>query len=130
VLCRNNFDLQRPALPPARSCTCSCTTVSVDLGCNWSMNVQVREGHELVPRGVYSRVRHPVYAALLMAGIGLIPVLHNWIVGSAMLAVAVLFVAVRTPQEERCSRRSIRRCLPLYASHWPRTVAFSNTIAD
>ena len=73
----------------------------IDLGDNWSMNVWAREGHELVTRGVYSRVRHPMYAALLMTGIGLFPVLHNWIVGSAMLAVAILFIGVRAPLEER-----------------------------
>ena len=51
--------------------------------------------------GVYGRVRHPMYAALLMASIGLIPVAHNWVLGPAMLGVAILFVAVRAPHEER-----------------------------
>jgi protein-S-isoprenylcysteine O-methyltransferase Ste14 len=72
-----------------------------DLGSNWSMNVQAREGHKLVSHGVYSRVRHPMYAALLMAGIGLTPALHNGVLGPAMLAVSILFVAVRAPREER-----------------------------
>ena len=49
-----------------------------DLGRNWSVHVRVREGHTLVTSGVYSWIRHPMYAALLLAAAGLISVLHNW----------------------------------------------------
>jgi protein-S-isoprenylcysteine O-methyltransferase Ste14 len=33
------------------------------LGRNWSVTLTVREGHELVTRGVYRHLRHPIYAA-------------------------------------------------------------------
>ena len=33
-----------------------------DLGWHWSATLEVREGHALVDRGVYRRVRHPMYA--------------------------------------------------------------------
>jgi protein-S-isoprenylcysteine O-methyltransferase Ste14 len=35
------------------------------LGANWSGNVQVKEDHELITAGPYSRVRHPIYTGLL-----------------------------------------------------------------
>ncbi|HXO16888.1 MAG TPA: protein-S-isoprenylcysteine O-methyltransferase, partial [Candidatus Dormibacteraeota bacterium] len=72
-----------------------------DLGLNWSIDVRIREGHALVTSGVYSRIRHPMYGALFLAGVALVPVLHNWIVSLAMLAVATLFLTVRAPHEER-----------------------------
>jgi tetrahydromethanopterin S-methyltransferase subunit A len=72
-----------------------------DLGRNWSVHVRVREDHTLVTSGVYSWIRHPMYAALLLAAAGLIPVLHNWVVAAAMLSVAFLFAVVRAPHEER-----------------------------
>lgn len=71
-----------------------------DLGLNWSVSIQMREGHSLVTRGIYSRVRHPMYAALLLSAIALIPVLHNWIVSLTMFVVAGLFVTVRASEEE------------------------------
>jgi protein-S-isoprenylcysteine O-methyltransferase Ste14 len=37
-----------------------------DLGTNWSITLQIRERHHLITHGVYRRVRHPMYAALLL----------------------------------------------------------------
>lgn len=36
------------------------------LGSNWSSNVQFKEGHQLIRRGPYRFVRHPIYTAILM----------------------------------------------------------------
>ncbi len=41
-----------------------------DLGTNWSITLEVREGHRLVTAGLYRRVRHPMYSALLMYSAG------------------------------------------------------------
>lgn len=40
------------------------------LGSNWSATVQVKENHELVTRGPYRLVRHPIYSGLLLAVLG------------------------------------------------------------
>jgi protein-S-isoprenylcysteine O-methyltransferase Ste14 len=40
------------------------------LGRNWSGNVTLKEGHELVERGPYHFVRHPIYTGLLMMMLG------------------------------------------------------------
>lgn len=46
-----------------------------DLGANYSHEVAIREQHELVIQGIYAKVRHPLYAGLL---------LDTW--GAALLA--------------------------------------------
>ncbi|HTS76549.1 MAG TPA: methyltransferase [Bryobacteraceae bacterium] len=40
------------------------------LGSNWSGTVTVKHGHELVRRGPYRAVRHPIYSGLLLATLG------------------------------------------------------------
>jgi len=40
------------------------------LGANWSATVTVKENHELVTRGPYRLVRHPIYSGLLLAVVG------------------------------------------------------------
>jgi protein-S-isoprenylcysteine O-methyltransferase Ste14 len=40
------------------------------LGANWSSEVQLKQGHELILRGPYQRVRHPIYTGLLLAFLG------------------------------------------------------------
>ncbi|MBA2715198.1 MAG: isoprenylcysteine carboxylmethyltransferase family protein [Rubrobacteraceae bacterium] len=72
-----------------------------DLGRNFSPTLQVREEHTLVVRGVYRRVRHPMYAAQWLWGIAQILLLHNWIAGFSGLALSVLLYLLRIPGEER-----------------------------
>jgi len=72
-----------------------------DLGTNWSITLEVRERHELITHGIYRRVRHPMYAALLLYSLGQALVLPNWIAGPSYgVAMAVLF-ALRLGPEER-----------------------------
>ena len=40
------------------------------LGSNWSSNVTVKVGHQLVRTGPYRWVRHPIYSGLILAMIG------------------------------------------------------------
>jgi protein-S-isoprenylcysteine O-methyltransferase Ste14 len=42
----------------------------VDLGTNWSATLEIRERHRLVSNGVYRSIRHPLYSALLLYGVG------------------------------------------------------------
>lgn len=60
------------------------------LGKNWSIAVQQKEGHELIKRGPYRVVRHPIYSGLLLLFTG-----HALIVGDyrAILAVIIVFVS-------------------------------------
>ncbi|MHB8605258.1 MAG: methyltransferase family protein [Thermoplasmatota archaeon] len=38
----------------------------VTLGKEWSSRVTIKEGHQLVERGPYARIRHPIYTALIV----------------------------------------------------------------
>ncbi len=42
----------------------------VYLGTNWSGRPSIKEGHELIRRGPYALVRHPIYSGLFLAAIG------------------------------------------------------------
>lgn len=71
-----------------------------DLGTNWSVTLEVQHNHQLIKRGVYRFVRHPMYASFLVLGIAQTVLLPNVVAGtSAFIAVAVLCI-VRVPREE------------------------------
>jgi protein-S-isoprenylcysteine O-methyltransferase Ste14 len=71
-----------------------------DLGHNWSVTLELRKGHQLVKDGVYRSIRHPMYASILLFGLGQGLLLQNWLAGwSAFLAFALMYF-VRTPREE------------------------------
>jgi protein-S-isoprenylcysteine O-methyltransferase Ste14 len=71
-----------------------------DLGTNWSITLEVREGHRLITHGVYRAVRHPMYSALALYSVGQALVIPNWVAGfSNLVAFAVLY-AFRVDAEE------------------------------
>ena len=72
-----------------------------DLGTNWSITLQVREQHRLITRGVYRRIRHPMYAALLLYAVGQALALPNWIAGPSYLVAFGILYLFRVGAEER-----------------------------
>jgi protein-S-isoprenylcysteine O-methyltransferase Ste14 len=56
-----------------------------DLGQNWSVSLDLRERHTLVTTGVYSLVRHPMYAGFWLMALGQALLLPNWVAGPAGL---------------------------------------------
>ena len=56
-----------------------------DLGTNWSITLEVREGHRLITQGVYRGVRHPMYSALVLYSVGQALVIPNWVAGPSNL---------------------------------------------
>lgn len=71
-----------------------------DLGTNWSPTLEVRAGHTLVTRGVYRRVRHPMYAALWLCGAAQALLLPNAVAGPAFLLSFLPMYRLRVPREE------------------------------
>lgn len=59
----------------------------VTLGGNWSSDVVIKENHELIERGPYRWVRHPIYSSLLVMVLGTA-------VWAGHLIAFLLFVAV------------------------------------
>lgn len=62
----------------------------VILGRNWSGVVQLKKDHELIVRGPYSIVRHPIYTGLLLAFLGTALAIGAWrgLIATAIVAVS------------------------------------------
>ncbi|AVT11536.1 protein-S-isoprenylcysteine O-methyltransferase [Paracidovorax avenae] len=71
-----------------------------ELGTWWSITLEIRHDHQLVQRGVYRVVRHPMYAAFLLFGVAQAMLLPNAIAGPAALVAVAILCIVRIPREE------------------------------
>ncbi len=70
------------------------------LGKEWSPQLQLRKQHHLVTTGPYSRIRHPLYTAMMGYGASLALVTANWIfIALVVLMIGGLFA--RVPREEQ-----------------------------
>ena len=72
-----------------------------DLGTNWSITLEIREGHRLITQGVYRFVRHPMYAALFLYSLGQGLVLPNRLAGPSYLVTFGILYALRVGREEK-----------------------------
>ncbi|MDG5816901.1 protein-S-isoprenylcysteine O-methyltransferase [Chitinispirillales bacterium ANBcel5] len=72
-----------------------------DLSSNWTISVSLRSEHTLITKGVYSKIRHPIYASHWLWAIAQPLLLHNWIAGFAMIVVMFPFYFYRVPREEQ-----------------------------
>ncbi|MCJ0825730.1 isoprenylcysteine carboxylmethyltransferase family protein [Luteimonas sp. 50] len=70
------------------------------LGENWSVAVQLKRGHELIERGPYRWVRHPIYTGLLLAFLGT-AVLIGELRGLLALAIVAASFWFKLRLEER-----------------------------
>jgi protein-S-isoprenylcysteine O-methyltransferase Ste14 len=72
-----------------------------DLGKNWSPQIEILEGQQLVQSGVYAHWRHPMYTAHLYWALAQPLLVHNWIGGFSLLLVMIPFLMYRVPREEK-----------------------------
>ena len=72
-----------------------------DLGLNWSPTLEIREKHELITRGIYGVMRHPMYASQWLVAIAQPLLLQNWIAGFLNLLVFIPFYFLRVKAEEQ-----------------------------
>ena len=72
-----------------------------DLGLNWSPTLEIREKHELITRGIYGVIRHPMYASQWLLVIAQPLLLQNWIAGFLNLLVFIVFYLLRVKAEEQ-----------------------------
>lgn len=83
------------------------------LGDNWSSAVTFKRGHELIVRGPYNYVRHPIYTSMLLMVLGTalaIGRLHAWI----GLIVCFVGFAIKLRQEEALMTRHFPDAYPAY----------------
>jgi protein-S-isoprenylcysteine O-methyltransferase Ste14 len=93
-----------------------------DLGTNWSVTLEIREAHHLVTDGVYARVRHPMYFAFLLYGLGQAIVIPNWLAGPAYAVAMMLLCALRLGPEEALMREHFKGEYDAYASRTNRLI--------
>ena len=72
-----------------------------DLGQNWSVSLELRENHELIIRGVYRFVRHPMYLSIWLWAFGQGMLLQNWLAGWLVVPAFAAMYIIRTPREEQ-----------------------------
>lgn len=83
------------------------------LGGNWSSSVTFKQGHELIRRGPYRFVRHPIYTGLLIMALGTaldFAALRCWL---AMPLMATAFW-IKLRQEEKLLLRHFPQDYPTY----------------
>jgi len=72
-----------------------------DLSVNWSPSLEIREKHELITRGIYSVIRHPMYASQWVLVIAQPLLLQNWLAGWLNLIAFIFFYRLRVQAEEK-----------------------------
>jgi protein-S-isoprenylcysteine O-methyltransferase Ste14 len=90
----------------------------VTLGGNWSARVTLKEDHELIERGPYRVVRHPIYSGLLLMILGT-AVLMGHVGGFVALVICFCGFWVKLRQEEAL----LTKHLPGYSEYMRRTKA-------
>jgi protein-S-isoprenylcysteine O-methyltransferase Ste14 len=70
------------------------------LGRQWSPTLDMAQGHVLVTDGIYGRIRHPLYASLVLWAAAQPFLLQNVIAGWGGAVAALLIWFVRVPREE------------------------------
>ena len=93
-----------------------------DLGANWSITLEIRESHHLVTEGVYRHVRHPMYLALLLYGLGQAAVIPNWVAGFPYAVAMVLVCAFRLNPEEELMTEHFKGEYEAYAARTKRLI--------
>jgi protein-S-isoprenylcysteine O-methyltransferase Ste14 len=72
-----------------------------DLGPNWTPAPGLRPEHRLVKEGVFSIIRHPMYAAHLLWAIAQPLLLRNWMAGFSLLVPLLPQYLLSVDEEEK-----------------------------
>jgi protein-S-isoprenylcysteine O-methyltransferase Ste14 len=80
---------------------------------NWSKDIELKQGHELITTGIYNYVRHPIYTGVLLMGIG--TVLFFGTVGILILFLwMLLYFWYKLIQEEKLLTEHFPNSYPKY----------------
>ena len=73
----------------------------VALGKSWTAVLALASDHKMVQEGPYRRVRHPMYTAFLIIGVGFLLLSANLLVGLVYLVPLIVMVVLRVGPEEQ-----------------------------
>lgn len=95
----------------------------VTLGRNWSANVTFKQKHELITKGPYNFVRHPIYTGMLTMALGAMIYLGilGGFVGIIFLFVGILF---KLGMEEELMTKHFPKEYPKYKKNVKRLIPF------
>jgi len=96
----------------------------VHLGRNWSGNVTVKEGHELIRTGPYRYVRHPIYTGILAGVLGT-AICSGTVRGALGLAIIAAALIVKLRAEEVFMRETFPGQYEKYREQVPALVPFT-----
>jgi protein-S-isoprenylcysteine O-methyltransferase Ste14 len=72
----------------------------LNLGKQWGDQIIIHKDHQIIEDGVYSVVRHPLYASLIWLSFGLSLIYINWVTIFLNIVVFIPFMYYRARQEE------------------------------
>jgi protein-S-isoprenylcysteine O-methyltransferase Ste14 len=93
------------------------------LGGNWSSAVTFKQGHELIVRGPYKYVRHPIYTSMLLMVLGTALAIGRLHAGIG-LVVGVVGFWIKLRQEEALMMRHFPDAYPEYKQRVKALVPF------
>jgi protein-S-isoprenylcysteine O-methyltransferase Ste14 len=98
----------------------------VHLGRNWSGNVTVKEGHELIRSGPYRYVRHPIYTGILTGVLGTVICSGTLraVLGLTIIAAALI---VKLRVEEALMRETFPGQYQTYCEEVPALIRFTRS---
>lgn len=102
-----------------------CVWARVHLGRNWSGNVTVKEGHELIRTGPYAYVRHPIYAGILTGVLGT-AICSGTLRAALGLVIIAAALIVKLRAEERFMRETFPGQYQQYCEAVPALVPFTS----
>jgi len=93
------------------------------LGANWSGTVTFKENHELITRGPYAFVRHPIYTGMLAMLLGT-ALINGHAGGFAILVFATIMLWLKARDEERMMIKHFPDTYPPYKARVKALVPF------
>jgi protein-S-isoprenylcysteine O-methyltransferase Ste14 len=84
------------------------------LGTNWSGVVTLKENHELIRRGPYRIVRHPIYTGIVLAALGTVLATVPTVQGPLCVLAIIIGFRLKSLKEEELMIRQFPDAYPAY----------------
>ncbi|MGO9953455.1 MAG: methyltransferase family protein [Dissulfurispiraceae bacterium] len=95
----------------------------IALGRNWNMYPALKENHELIERGPYAYVRHPMYSGLLLMFLGTV-IWYATVAGIAIFVASLLGTWFKLRQEEKLLTKHFGECYLNYKARVKALIPF------